>query len=180
MIVGCVVLVLAVAVVLVVGFDSGQPAVPETRPLLVPVPSDALACGQNGELVSSDRIAHADAVPAALASMLRGSGLLSVAYRCWLQIGGSEVDVMLLRFDTAEHAARVVPGDQTARLVGITDLADVPGVPGARSFRMRAQPDRLWILGARGTTAFAVLGTTGPEFDANAIDEIAGQQYARL
>jgi hypothetical protein len=34
--------------------------------------------------------------------------------------------------------------------------------------------------GRTGSTAFAILGTTGPGFDAQAIDEIAGQEYVRL
>jgi hypothetical protein len=176
---GCVALVVAVAVVLVVRFGSGQPSVPDPRPLLVPVPAGALACGQNDALISGDRLAHADGMPAALASVVSASGLLTVAYRCWLPIMGSEVDVMLLRFDTPEHA-RVLPEGQTAALGGMADVTDVPGVPGARNFRIRAQPDRLCVLGARGATAFMILATAGLGFDPDAIDEIAGQQYARL
>jgi len=177
---GCVAIVVAVAVVLIVRFGSGHPSVPDTRALLVPVPADALACGRDDTLFSGDRVAHTDGVPAALTSALSGSGLLSVAYRCWLQLGGSEVDVMLLRFDTTEEAGRVVPGGRAGALAGITDMADVPGVPSARSFRLLALPDRLWVLGVRGATAFAILGTIGSGMDVDAIDEIAGQQYARL
>lgn len=179
MIAGCVALVVAVAVVLVVRFGSNQPETPDTRPLLVPVPADALACAGNNTLLSGDRVAHSDGIPAGLAPALSGSGLLSVARRCWLQVGGSEVDVMLLRFDTAEHAVVVVPVSQAAALAGITDLTDVAGVPGARSFRLRALPDRQWVMGVRGATAFAILGA-GPAADPDAIDDLAAEQYARL
>lgn len=176
---GCVAVVVAVAVVLIVRFGPRQ-QLPDTRPLLLPVPADAVACGRNGELFSADRLAHADGVPAAVAQSVNGSGLLSVAYRCWLQLGGSEVDIMLMRFDTAEHAAHSVPASQTAALPGVVNMAEVPGLDGARSFRLAALPDRLWVMGARGTTAFAVLGTVGSGMDADAIDEVAVAQYARL
>ncbi|GIH19335.1 hypothetical protein [Rugosimonospora africana] len=175
----CVVLLVAVGVVLAVRLGTKQPATPDTRPLLVPVPAGALACAQNNTLISGNRLAHSDGVPAALGSTLSGSGLLSMAYRCWLPIIGSEVDVILLRFDTAEHAQGMVLGDQKA-LGGTAAISEVPSVPGALNFRLRAQPARLWVLGARHATAFAILATTGQEFDADAIDEIAAQQYARL
>jgi hypothetical protein len=188
--VGVVAVVLVTAVALVLRFQpsvrsQSSAALPDLRPLLVAAPADAVPCPQDNAMVSVAELGRANALPGNLVPVLRDSGLRGGTLRCWMPLGGSVIDVMLLRFDTPEHAAQVLAPAQVAQLhaAGAADFADIPEVPGGRTFTLPGgglNTRQLWAVGSRAETAFIILGALSPTFDATAAARIAEQQYERL
>jgi hypothetical protein len=174
----------ALAVVVNIRGHAGPP-LPDPRPLLVAVPPDALACPEDDTLASVDRLADSSGLPSGVATVLRGSGLRSMAIRCWLTVDRSLVVVLLARYDTSEHAAQLVSPQRMARLkaAGAVDFIGIPGVPGGRTCTMDntvLDTPMLVAIGSRATTAFVVTGKPTRSVDKAAIDDIAERQYDRL
>jgi hypothetical protein len=176
--VGVVAVVLVTAVALVLRFQpsvrsQSSAALPDLRPLLVAAPADAVPCPQDNAMVSVAELGRANALPGNLVPVLRDSGLRGGTLRCWMPLGGSVIDVMLLRFDTPKHAAQVLAPAQVAQLhaAGAADFADIPEVPGGRTFTLPGgglNTRQLWAVGSRAETAFIILGALSPTFDATA------------
>jgi hypothetical protein len=107
--------------------------------------------------------------------MQQSIGLLSVAVRCWLVPGGPKVEIMLLRFDSGEHAAGLLSSGQAAG----SEAEPIPGVPVGRTFTVPTRSPQICAMGSRAQTVF-ILTADAASLDRPAAESIAEQQYEKL
>jgi hypothetical protein len=162
----------------------------DLRDLLIPAPQGAQPWaaprGTDGTL-SADQVAAETGDPAAALALLRRYGFHGAAVRTWTQPDRTVVEVRLLQFDSAEHAAGYTTTAQSATRAAWGQAAatvPTPGVSGGETY-FAAQPDQygyvyLAAFAARNDLVLHVNVNQPQPGDPAAMNDLVLRQYQRL
>ncbi|MFL6075432.1 MAG: hypothetical protein ACJ73S_18735 [Mycobacteriales bacterium] len=161
----------------------------DLRDLLVPAPRDAqpwaVPRGADGTL-SADQVAAETGDPAAALALLRRYGFHGAAVRTWTQPDRTVVEVRILQFDSAAHAAGYTATAQAATRAawGRAATLPTPGVAGGETY-FAAQPDQygyvyLAAFAARNDLVLHVNVNQPEPGDPAAVNDLVLRQYQRL